>query len=151
MASTALQFADLTRFDTSLPTRAARVSRAFVPRFFQLFGIVDLATPVEIPPRPAAVVIPEISRKEQIVAHIEVTSLAQPAEQTTKLRILKWIESYGGNGVTLKQMCNSFPDIAPKGIASRVTEMVREGQLTRLGKFKNHEDKLVNFYTLGEK
>jgi len=70
-------------------------------------------------------------REQEVVAHVAVAELSLPTAPTTKSRILDWFEGVGFAHISHIQA--AFPDVAKNGISSRVSELVKAGQLVALG------------------
>lgn len=107
---------------------------------------------VEFPPEPivfADYALP-VDHEAAVIARVEIAQLSKPSQPTTKTKILTWIESFGGNGVSVEAMCNAFPEYTRGAISSRVSEMVRENSLIELGRFLNSKGAKVTFYTRAE-
>lgn len=107
---------------------------------------------VEFPPEPvmfADYALP-VDHEAAVIARVEIAQLSKPSQPTTKTKILTWVESFGGNGVSVEAMCNAFPEYTRGAISSRVSEMVRENSLIELGRFLNSKGAKVTFYTRAE-
>jgi hypothetical protein len=86
--------------------------------------------------------------EHNVIARNNAAILSQPVVQTVQTKILKFMESFCGSGVTVERMCKAFPEYTRSTLSSRVSELVRNGQLVSMGKFTDRFNKKTNHYTL---
>lgn len=90
----------------------------------------------------------EAKAERNLVARIEMSSLAVPfvPEPTTKELILELMRREGGN-FSVTYVAERFPEIAPKGISSRMSELHKEGRILFVDRYKRKGvGPYVNFY-----
>lgn len=92
--------------------------------------------------------VPDTTPEQNVIARVEVARLSKAPKLTTKDRIFKYVETFGPNGVTMRAICSTFPEMSPDGLRGRISEMVKAGQIILLGQYEDIEGKKVNFYTV---
>lgn len=76
----------------------------------------------------------EHARNESVLAHVHIADLSKPAPSTTKSQILAWMETPVDRIAHISEVFAAFPEVARNGISSRLSELVKSGQLISLGR-----------------
>lgn len=95
-------------------------------------------------------VVNNADHTKNVIAREEVAALSKPdAVVTSKERILKLLTEVGDWGATIAELRRQLPDIAPKGLSSRVSELVKAEKVESV-KNIDYEDKPVTVYFIRE-
>lgn len=73
-------------------------------------------------------------RKDSVLAHVQIADLSKPTPATTKSLILSWMETPVDRIAHISEIFTAFPEVARNGISSRLSELVKSGQLISLGR-----------------
>ena len=81
------------------------------------------------------VVAPYLTKRETaVLAQVQVAELSKPTPKSTKDLIIAWFETPEKSSASFKTICAAFPEIAPGGLSSRLSELVKAGLLISAGK-----------------
>jgi hypothetical protein len=105
-----------------------------------------------IVPPPVTNLIEETVAKHEhnVIARNDAAILSQPFVHTVQSKILAYVDSMNPYGVSVEHMCDNIPDHSRSSISSRVSELVKSGQMRVKARYLNSAGNRVNYYTTVE-